>query len=190
MRKIRIVAICGSLRHASYNKRLMYALGAMMQGSGAEMVYLDLLEYQLPLFNQDIIKEFGVPHELLQMRDIVAKADGLLVVSPEYCGSITGVLKNAIDWLSISLSKEERIYSLFSGKPMAAAVATTSKVVGGSKGGEHIRGIASTMGAIMIPHIMVLHDAAHVDIESLEHVKVFAADIVAFMKVFCKLGDK
>ncbi len=92
---LQMAVIVGSLRRESINMQLAKTLETL----GADVMkfhYVSLAD--IPLYNQD--DEVKVPAGVLAAKEIVAKADGVLVASPEYNRSIPGVLKNAIDWLS------------------------------------------------------------------------------------------
>ena len=91
-----VLAICGSLRKDSFNRRLLEA-AAELAPEGLRLTAYEGLE-AVPPFNAD--KEDAPGQEVLDLLRQVEKADGLLLVTPEYNYSIPGVLKNAIDWLS------------------------------------------------------------------------------------------
>ena len=94
---IRVVGISGSLRRRSYNTAALRAAGSLMPDN----MVLDLAEIiGIPLYNADDERENGFPDLVRILRDRVAQADALLVATPEYNYSLTGALKNAIDWLS------------------------------------------------------------------------------------------
>jgi chromate reductase, NAD(P)H dehydrogenase (quinone) len=97
---VRILALGGSLREASFNRALLDE-AAELAPSGAE---LDLghvaLIGSLPLFNQDIVDRDGPPSAVAVLKDALRAADGLLIATPEYNWGIPGFLKNAIDWAS------------------------------------------------------------------------------------------
>ncbi|GIP32496.1 NADPH-dependent FMN reductase [Paenibacillus sp. J2TS4] len=92
---MKIVAIVGSIRKESYNKKLAEYMQKKYQ-SRLDIEVLSIKE--LPMYNEDI--ENNPPSEVVQFRSKVAAADAVLWVTPEYNYSISGVLKNAIDWLS------------------------------------------------------------------------------------------
>ena len=115
MRNLRILALSGSLRKASYNTALINAVSKLAP-SGVDVVVYKGLGY-LPLFNPDREQE-SIP-EIIRLREELRKADGLLIASPEYAHGITGVLKNALDWL---VSGEEFVnmpVALFNASPRA-----------------------------------------------------------------------
>ncbi len=90
----KIAVLVGSLQQNSINNAVAKTFEKLSEGT-LEFEYVDL---NLPLFNQDL--EADVPAEVEKAREIVENADGVLFVTPEYNRSVTGVIKNAIDWLS------------------------------------------------------------------------------------------
>lgn len=112
MKKIKILAIVGSLRQDSLNKQLALAAKDLLD----DQVDVTLLDYQdVPFMNQDI--EFPAPEAVKRVRDMVKTADGIWFFVPEYNHSYPGVLKNLIDWLSRPISDKEP--QVLSGKPAA-----------------------------------------------------------------------
>ena len=96
MRRIRILAISGSLRKQAFSKAILSAL-ADAAAAEAQFDYADIGE--LPHFDQDLYAE-PLPAAVERFRRQIAAADGLLIASPEYNHGIPGVLKNALDWAS------------------------------------------------------------------------------------------
>jgi len=88
--------ICGSLRSGSINKQLEKALIKRFKRAGGKTSSINLAAYDLPLYNGDIKTPPGVKKLIRKIKS----CDGVVVVSPEYNGGITPVLKNAIDWTS------------------------------------------------------------------------------------------
>ncbi len=113
---IRILALGGSLREASRNRALLDEAAALAT-AGAE---LDLSQLgtvgSLPLFNQDILDREGFPAGVVELKDALRGAGGLLIATPEYNWGIPGFLKNAIDWASRPVSD---IGSVFGDLPVA-----------------------------------------------------------------------
>jgi NAD(P)H-dependent FMN reductase len=97
MSDIKVLVLLGSLRAASINRQL----GELAVEAPPEGVSLQLFDRlgELPFYNEDIDND-DVPEPVVALRAAAAEADAALVVTPEYNGSIPGVLKNAIDWLS------------------------------------------------------------------------------------------
>jgi len=114
---MRVLAIPGSLRRTSYNRRLLEAAVEHVP-AGMQIVLHEGLG-SLPLFNEEI--EPG-PDSVARLREQVAAADGILIATPEYNQSLPGVLKNAIDWLSRPGPEEVLI-----GKPVAVIGASAGR---------------------------------------------------------------
>lgn len=94
---IRVLGISGSLRRRSYNTAALRAAGALMPDN----MVLEIAEViGIPLYNEDDERDSGFPEQVQSLRDQVMSADALLIATPEYNYSLTGALKNAIDWLS------------------------------------------------------------------------------------------
>ncbi len=97
---MKIVMFAGSLRKDSWNKKLTDVVEKTLKKyKNVEVMNLDLKEYPFPVYDADI-EEAGMPGKVKELGDLIAKADGLIISTPEYNGSIPGVLKNYIDWLS------------------------------------------------------------------------------------------
>jgi chromate reductase len=117
MAPIRILGISGSLRRGSHNTSLLRA-AAMSLPPGVEFERYDALA-ELPHYNEDIDVD-PTPETVRRLRAAIAAADGLLIATPEYNGSIPGVLKNAIDWASRPFPD-----NALRGKPVAVIGAST-----------------------------------------------------------------
>lgn len=120
MSDIKVLALVGSLRAASANRQIA-ELAAEVAPDGVTVTVFDGLG-DLPFYNEDLdLDPEGAPAAVTALRTAAAEADAALVVTPEYNGSIPGVLKNAIDWLSRPIGN-----GALKGKPMA--------VIGGALG--------------------------------------------------------
>lgn len=86
--------IMGSLRGSSYNRKLVIEAARLFDGTPV-MAYLDL-----PLYNGDVEETAGVPEKVRLLRDQIATADAVAISTPEYNQSLSGVLKNGLDWVS------------------------------------------------------------------------------------------
>jgi NAD(P)H-dependent FMN reductase len=92
----RVVGIAGSLRKASFNGALLRAAAEL----APRAVQVEIASIAgIPLYDGDV-EAGGVPPAVTELKDKIAAADGLLLVTPEYNNSIPGVFKNAIDWLT------------------------------------------------------------------------------------------
>ena len=93
----RIVGIAGSFRRGSHNTALLRAARALAP-AGTEVEIASIAG--IPLYDGDLESERGIPEPVAALKDRIAAAEGLLLVTPEYNHSMPGVLKNAVDWLS------------------------------------------------------------------------------------------
>ena len=98
----KIVFITGSMRKNSFNRQLANEIAGMI-GSRADVSFLDYGD--IPWMNQDI--GFPAPSSISRVRSILQEADGIWICSPEYNGTIPGVLKNLLDWVSRSLDPND-----------------------------------------------------------------------------------
>src|SRR3984957_16246038 len=114
---IKVLAICGSLRQASYN-RMTLKVAEESLPPGMTLEVFDKMA-EIPLYNEDV-KAKGFPPAVAELRAKIKAADALLFVTPEYNYSMPGVLKNAIDWASRPPNQP------FDGKPVAIMGATAS----------------------------------------------------------------
>lgn len=110
---IQIIGLSGSLRRESYNTNLLHAAVKLMP-AGSVLTVRTI--HGIPLYNEDEEDANGVPPVVDELKTLVARADGLLLSTPEYNHSIPGVFKNAIDWLSRPGADIPRV---FGGKPVA-----------------------------------------------------------------------
>ncbi|ETX28525.1 NADPH-dependent FMN reductase [Roseivivax isoporae] len=94
MTDLTLVGLCGALRRASTNRLLMRE--AAHRFGPATFIEADL---DLPLYNGDVEAE-GIPAKVQALADTIASADAVIVATPEYNKGISGVLKNALDWVS------------------------------------------------------------------------------------------
>ena len=115
---INIIGLCGSLRHGSFNRMLLRA--AVEVAPPGTAINPESIR-EIPLYDGDVEDEQGLPPAVQRLKDRIAEADGLLIVTPEYNASMPGVLKNAVDWLSRPAADISRV---FRGRPVAIMGAT------------------------------------------------------------------
>src|SRR5690348_4723633 len=135
----RILAFAGSTSRDSFNKRLVPIAAKGARDAGAEVTLIDLKDFPLPLFDQDLEAEQGMPDNGTKLKKLFIDHDGLLIASPEYNSSITGVLKNAIDWVSRPAPGEPPLVA-FTGK-VSVLMSASPGALGGLRGLVHVRSI-------------------------------------------------
>ena len=146
--KLNVVTVCGSLRKGSYNRSVMQALPAL---APAGMTLTEAPSFAgFPLYNSDLHADGKFPADVEAWCEALRRADGVVVVSPEFNWSIPAPLKNAIDWCS----KVKDIP--FKNKPVAIQSASTGPM-GGSRMQYHLRMALTTLEAIIFakPEVIV-----------------------------------
>lgn len=157
----RILALAGSTRRDSFNRKLV---GNAVKGAteaGAAVTQVDLKDFPLPIFDQDLEAEHGMPEPGARLKQLFLDHDGFLIASPEYNSSITAVLKNAIDWVSRSTTPDEKPLSAFHGK-VAVLMSASPGALGGMRGLVHVRSILGNMGVIVLPDQLAIGKAHEV----------------------------
>lgn len=139
---VRVIALVGSLRAGSHNRQLAEA-AVKHAPSGVEIEIFEGLA-DVPFYNEDIDVADAVPAAAAKLRAEAAAADAFLLFSPEYNGTITAVLKNAIDWLSRPYGA-----SAFSGKPVAV-VGTAYGQFGGKWAQDETRKSVGIAGGVVV----------------------------------------
>jgi len=152
----RILAFAGSARKDSYNGRLVQIAAEGARNAGAEVTLLDLKDFPLPVFDEDLERE-GTPENALKLKELFLGHDGLLISCPEYNSSITPLLKNTIDWVSRP-SNGEKALAAYEGKVAAIMSASPGKL-GGLRGLVHLRSILSNIGVLVIPDQVAIGQA-------------------------------
>jgi chromate reductase len=174
----RILGISGSLRERSYNRALLQTARELAP-EGVEIEEFDLAA--IPLFNPDV-EAAGDPQPVAALRDAVRNADALLFATPEYNRGTSGVLKNAIDWLS-----RPAMASVLRWKPTAVIGASTGR--GGTRRAQQqVRDALLFPGAIVLdePEVAVPlawehfdEDGRLVDERTRESIRVLLEDLAA-----------
>ena len=138
---MRILAIPGSVRRDSHNARLLRYV-AERAPAGVELELWDGLK-SIPPYDEDDDTQFA-PGPVADLRDAIADADGLLFATPEYNGSVPGILKNAIDWAS-----RPRATTPLQNKP-AAVIGASTGAFGAVWAQQELRKVLRTAGARVV----------------------------------------
>ena len=143
-RKPKILAFAGSLRGKSFSKRVLQTAIKGAEKAGAEVTFIDLRDYPMPIYNPDDHERNGFDENALRFQGLLTQHDGLLIASPEYNGSFPAALKNAIDWASRPSDEYERD-KVFRGK-FAAIMTASPGSFGGIRSLAHLRGVLMSVG--------------------------------------------
>lgn len=152
-----ILALAGSTRSASFNRRLLSTVIEGAAAAGARVTRIELADYPLPLFDQDLEARDGLSDSARRLRRLFKEHAGLLLVCPEYNGSITPLLKNTLDWVSRRDGAEAGSLA-YQDKVVALASASAGRL-GGLRGLRHVREILTTLGCLVIPEQYCLSGA-------------------------------
>ncbi|MDB5945216.1 MAG: NADPH-dependent reductase [Ramlibacter sp.] len=147
----RLLGISGSLRKGSFNTAILESLGAAVEAH-ASLQILPLND--LPLYDQDA-DTATPPEPVARLRAAIAAADGLVIASPEYNHSISGVLKNALDWASRPFGQ-----STLSGKPVLTLTSSTA-FTGGVRAQAQLNEVLTSIAARLVHRPQSVVGSAH-----------------------------
>lgn len=154
----RILALAGSLRAGSYNRRVLAVATDGARAAGADVTGIDLRDFPLPVYDADLESASGLPEAALALKERFRAAEGLLVASPEYNSAISGTLKNVFDWVSRPAPGEKPL-ACFKGK-VAALCAASTGALGGIRGLASVRVVLGNLGLVLLPDQVALPKAA------------------------------
>jgi chromate reductase len=103
----RILVIPGSLRARSYNVRLAALASKQLTLADADVTRISLVDYPLPIYDADTVEESGPPHNAFKLKQLMSAHQGIFIASPEYNASLTPLIKNTIDWISVVRERGE-----------------------------------------------------------------------------------
>jgi chromate reductase, NAD(P)H dehydrogenase (quinone) len=150
-----ITGISGSLRKGSFNTALLQTADAFFpKESPLRIISLE----EIPLYNDDLARG-AVPESVIEFRKIIENSAGVLIATPEYNYSMSGVLKNALDWATTN-----ELSNVFDGK--ATAIMGASKTIFGTVRSQlHLRQVLMAAKAIVVQHPEVHVRKAHTIID-------------------------
>jgi NAD(P)H-dependent FMN reductase len=146
----KILAFAGALRKDSTNKQTVKIAVEGAKRARAEVTFIDLKDFPVPLYDGDFEAENGLPENAIKLQELMLAHDGFLIASPEYNSGISGVLKNYIDWTSRP-NGDLKAGACFGGKVVVIMSASPGGL-GGLRGLFDLRKVLSTMGVIVLPN--------------------------------------
>ncbi|MGH8728355.1 MAG: NADPH-dependent FMN reductase [Burkholderiales bacterium] len=146
---VKILAFAGSTREGSFNKKLLAVAIAGAESAGGQVTKVELKDLALPLYDGDLEASSGLPAKAKQLKRAMIESDAFLIASPEYNSGVSGVLKNAIDWVSRPQPNEPNLVA-FTGK-VAAIMSASPGALGGLRGLFALRQILSNIGVLVLP---------------------------------------
>lgn len=136
----KILVFAGSLRIGAFSISTADAAMKELALQGADVTRISLGDYPLPIMDQNLEKEKGVPESALKLARQIAAHDGLLIASPEYNASIPPLVKNTIDWVSRVRRDGARPFKPFDGK-VAALCSSSDGAFAGVRALYHLRAV-------------------------------------------------
>ncbi len=155
MQPVSVLGISGSLRKGSFNTALLRA-AAGVAPAGMSISTADIS--QLPFYDGDLEASAGIPAAAEALRARIRAADAVLIATPEYNGSFSGALKNAIDWCSRAPDQ------VFAAKPVAI-MGASGGALGTVRSQLHLREVLTMLDARLVSAPQVFVGAAHSKIE-------------------------
>jgi chromate reductase len=154
----KILAFAGATRSQSWNKKLIRVAVAAAEEAGGRVTLIDLRDYPMPLYDGDLEQAEGLPHKARELKALMLANQAFLLSCPEYNSSISGVLKNSIDWISRPQPDEPR-YLAFKGKVTGLFAASPGNL-GGIRALLAVRQVLTTLGVLVLPTQFALAHAA------------------------------
>lgn len=145
----KILAFAGSTRQNSFNKKILAIAAEAARKAGAQVTVIDLRDIPMPIYDGDFEDKFGIPENGIKFMNLMIENDGFLIASPEYNRSISGVLKNTIDWASRPVKGLKSLIA-FEGK-IACLMSASTGALGGLRGLFTLRWILENINVLVLP---------------------------------------
>ncbi len=146
----KILAFSGSGRKNSYNFSIAKCAAKGADIEGVELTIIDMSEFDMPIFNEDLEAESGMPLNAKKFKQLLMDHDGLIIASPEYNSGYSALLKNAIDWAS-RMEDGEKPLQAFKGKH-AVIISASPGGLGGIRGLVPLRMLLGNIGITVLPN--------------------------------------
>lgn len=143
----RALTLSGSIRKGSYNQKLALHVGRQLRAAGAEVTDIDLSDYPMPVFNEDLEPD-NMPETAEKLAALWREADIIFIACPEYNGGMTPLLLNTITWLS-----RQKPGGLFR-KPVIGIGGVSSGNYGAIWSLSHLRDSLSKIGGLVVPGLL------------------------------------
>jgi NAD(P)H-dependent FMN reductase len=156
-----LLVFAGSTRQQSYNRRLAQATARIAESLGAQATVLELADYDIPLYNADLEAQ-GTPERVLRLKAALHAHPAWIICSPEYNGSYTALLKNAIDWASSPVAGHPEWQDglkPFRGK-VVGMLSASPGALGGLRSQSHLAPLLINLECWLAPKAFALGGAA------------------------------
>lgn len=156
----KILVFAGSVRKGAFSQHMADAAAKELEKQGARVTQISLRDYPLPIMDEDLQNEHGIPEPAMQLARIIAKHDGLMICSPEYNASIPPLLKNSLDWVSRISKDGDAALKPFTGLT-AALCSTSNGAFAGIRALYHLRAVLMAVGAQVLTEQCSVSGAAN-----------------------------
>ena len=153
----KILAFAGSLQKDSLNKKTVLIAAEGARKADAEVTFIDLKEFPVPMYDGDLETENGLPEHAIRLQELMLANDGFLIASPEYNSGISGTFKNYIDWTSRGRG-ELKAGACYDGK-FASIMSASPGGLGGIRALPNVRTILASMGVHVLAEDFALGKA-------------------------------
>lgn len=151
----RILVFAGSTRSGAYSGKVADCAQLELALQGADVTRISLADYPLPLMNEDLEREDGIPENAVKLARLFVSHDALLICTPEYNSSLPPLLKNTIDWVSRVSKDGGRPLRPYAGKVVGLCSSSNGHFAG-ARCIIHLRAILSHIGMEVIsPQVSV-----------------------------------
>ena len=116
---VKNLAFAGSTRTESFNKKLIRIGADAARAEGAEVTLIDLRDFPMPLYDGDLESKSGPPNNAVKLKQLISAHQGVFIASPEYNASLTPLIKNTIDWISVVRERGEAQLAVFQNRVFA-----------------------------------------------------------------------
>ena len=145
----RILVFAGSIRSGAYSGKTADLAQKELAMQGAEVTRISLADYPLPLMDEDLEAEKGIPENAYRLARLFAASDGILIATPEYNGSMPPLLKNTIDWVSRIATDGGKKLRPWPGRVMAICSSSNGHFAG-IRSAMHLRAVLAHIQADVI----------------------------------------
>lgn len=156
----KILVLPGSNRSGAFSAALAAAAALELAQQGADVSRISLIDYPLPIVDEDLKAQSGIPDNAMKLGRLIAAHHGVFMCCPEYNSSIPPLLKNMIDWVSLISRDDDRPFKPWSGRYVALGSSSNGRFAG-IRGLNHVRTVMMSVGTQIISEQCSVSDAAN-----------------------------
>jgi NAD(P)H-dependent FMN reductase len=145
----KLLAFAGSLREASFNRKVVAVAAEGARAAGAEVTVVDFRDMPMPIYDGDLEAKEGLPDAARAFKRMLIEHHGVLVATPEYNSQFPALLKNALDWASRREGDEKPLVA-FNGK-VAGVMSASPGALAGLRGQSLLRAQLAYLGMVVVP---------------------------------------